>query len=91
MGYDRHASRAVAKAAYRKFSEQWRKERAYQRWLLDGGKELPEGTPRLGRKPTFAQWAKIAKTEEAKQTATPAEVQEFKDEDLEWEEQEDKA
>lgn len=86
MGISRKLKRNQAKTEHRKFSESWRKEKAYQLFLLGQGEELPSDTPKLGRKPTFNMWSKIAKTEEARKIATPEDVQDFQNEsiNLEW-------
>lgn len=90
MGLSRQLERNQAKAAYKKFSSAWTKERLYQAAEIAAGRELPKNTPRLGRKPTFQMWLKMVKTAEARQKATPAEVQDFQDEnmDLSWDEEE---
>lgn len=86
MGHARTIKRNRMKKDYKRFSEAWRRERAYQRMMLSEGTGLPKGTPVLGKRPTFTQWSEMVKTAQARATATPQEVQSFKDEniDLSW-------
>lgn len=88
MGLSRSIIRNKAKTEYKKFVDAWNKEKAYQAWMKTTGQELPSGTPLLRLRPTFAQWSKLVKTSQARQTATPEDVQDFKDDvDLNWEEE----
>lgn len=41
---------------YERFAQAWRNEKRYQEYLESTGQQLPEGTHRLGRKPTFRMW-----------------------------------
>lgn len=79
----------MAKTMYKKFAAAWRTEKAQQLTIMATGAELPKGTTKLGRRPTFNMWFKMVKSAEARRTATPEEVQDFKDEsiDLSWDEE----
>lgn len=86
-GFARAVKRQQIIANYKKFAEAWRKEKAYQKYVLDSGQQLPKTTPKLGKRPRFKQWLEMVKTHQAQREATPEQVQEFKDEtDLSWDE-----
>lgn len=89
----RKMERSAAKAAYKVFSDAWRKERRYQKKVRENpGRTIAvpsgAGSAELGRRPTFRQWMAHVKTEEARRRATPEVVQDFIQDlkDLEWEE-----
>ena len=90
MSGERTAKRNAAKVAYRKLAESWRKEKAYQAWATKNGIDLPPGSTKLGRKPTFNQWLHAVKKQSAF-TASPETIQDYKEEvNLDWEEEEAK-
>lgn len=86
----RKLARKKAKKEYQKFGKAWRAEQRYQNGVLADGKELPEGSPRLKRKPTFGMWSAIVEAQRKGQTEKQRiEVQEFVQDvkDLDWDEQ----
>ena len=54
-------SRSMLKAQYERFKEAWNNEKTFQKYLLESGKELPEGHNKLTKKPTFAMWLQAVK------------------------------
>lgn len=89
MSSSSRIKRNQQKLAYDKFGKSWRAEQRYQNSILASGEKLPEGTPRLKRKPTFSMWLNITKTVQAQKTAEPIEVQQFVEEtNLDWDEEE---
>jgi hypothetical protein len=88
MGLSRKFARETAKRNYKKFCRAWTQEKSYQEYLLKNGQELPQNSPRLGRKPNFNRWLEITRTTAAQIAAKPEEVQKFATEqDLSWEEE----
>jgi hypothetical protein len=87
MGAERQVRRNGQKIRYAKFGKAWRAEQRYQKGVLVAGGTLPEGTPVLGRKPTFKQWLEATEKHRLRQeTMKPIEVQEFVGADvLDWE------
>ncbi len=90
MGIDRKVKRNALKNQYAKFAVSWKKEKAYQKYVLEELKqELPEGQPRLAGKPTFNQWCKMMenlKHKLALQNQAKTAVASSDPVDLEWKE-----
>jgi hypothetical protein len=89
MGAQRKFERERMKRRYALFGRAWRAEQRYQESLLAEGKSLPDGTPKLRRKPTFSQWLEITRKARA-QKPMPIEIPAGQQPviDLEWEEEE---
>lgn len=87
MGITRKVNRTAKKNIYKKFSDSWRNEKIYQRFLLDKGDMTRDDTQILKRKPSFNRWLNIVKTVEVANQATPEQVQDFDESiNLEWDE-----
>lgn len=56
--------RSMKRAQYDKFCEVWKNEKTYQKFMKEDGKELPEGSQTLGRKPTFKMWMTAMKNQD---------------------------
>jgi len=76
--------RSMLKAQYAKFCRAWQDEKLFQNVYLASGKDLPEGTQKLGHKPTFKMWvAAIQNQKLAAMKAPPEKAAEVKD--VSWE------
>ena len=90
----RKMQREALKRQYEKFCLAWKREKAYQRYVLDEASgQLPDGQPLLRRRPTFVEWCEMQervkklaaqKEAEAIALATPVEPSA---EELEWKEE----
>lgn len=89
-GFARQVERAGMRVMYNKFSQAFRREKAYQELLLKNGEQLPEGQRKLGKKPPFGLWMKAVKKQREEFVAKALEdlkaSQSAENVDLEWEE-----
>lgn len=87
----RKLKREKAKRAHESLKVNWNAEKRAQEQILRSGEELPQNTPRLGKRPNFKQFLEIlrkmseqSKIEAAKQAVKDREELEGK---LDWEEE----
>jgi len=87
MNVTKKSNREKMKKAYKRFSDAWRAEKAYQAWAIENGQELPKNTPKLGRRPTFSMWMTAVKNNVGSKQVTPDSTNCSKEEipDLDWE------
>ena len=78
----RSISRSMLRSQYTKFCEAWKNEKTYQKYLVENGDKLAEGTELLGRKPTFNMWMTAKKNQES----TIVDEKKVTVEDTNWEE-----
>lgn len=81
MGNARRIQRETSKQEYRTFAANWRREKAYQIWLIESGQPVSD-VQLLLRRPTFKQWEKAATQFRKQVPVQPAEP--IPQPDLEW-------
>lgn len=72
------------KKRYEAFCNAWKNEAMYQRIATEGGRELPAGMQKLGKKPTFSMWLTAYKT--GAFNPKPVETAAVEVKDASWEE-----
>lgn len=88
----RKMQRNALKTQYKKFCLAWKREKAYQRYVLDDANgQLPDGQPLLRRRPTFVEWCDMQERIKALAAQKEAEALSLarvdREEDLDWKEE----